>query len=84
MTKKEFIEKYKLFNTHVKGYFLDGNVEKSRTIYANNYGELFVFYNNDLRTFKLFRTNEDKLAAIVSGGILAIEGKIVAGYSWYK
>lgn len=83
MTKKEFIEKYNLTNTHVKGYFLDGNKEACRAIYANSSGNLYVFYNGDLHTFKLFRANDDKLGFVLSGSILAIEGKLGAGYSWY-
>jgi hypothetical protein len=83
MTKKDFVKKYNLINTHVTGYFLDGTKQSERVIYSDRYGNLFVFYGGDLHTFKLFKRNENKLGSILLGDILAIEGKIGAGYSWY-
>lgn len=75
LTKKEFIKRFKLTNTNKKGYFNDGIAEKNRTIYADPYGNFFVFYANDLHTFTPYKTCNLSLDIIC--------GKLGAGYSWY-
>lgn len=76
MTRKEFVEKFHLTKTKTKCYFYDGrNGEKSRTLYINNHGKLYTFYNNDLHTFNPYLPYEE--------GMEGIDGKLGAGYNWY-
>jgi hypothetical protein len=76
MSKKELIKKFSLHKTQTKAYFYDGRTEQSRTLYVDLHANLFVFYNNDLHTFKPYLPYEFVETAI--------DGKIGAGYSWYR
>lgn len=80
MTKKEFIEKFKLIKTKTKCRFEDGRVYKERTLYKNEYGDLYVFYDNDLcgikpYTYKHPNGYED--------GMEYLNGYLCGCYSWY-
>lgn len=78
MTKKEFIEKFNLTKTDIRGWFSDGRARKSRVLYANDSGNYYVFYGNDLYTFKPY--SPCKCFKIGN----EIGGELGAGYSWYR
>lgn len=77
MTKKEFVEKFNLTKTNTKALFNDGMAQKSRTIYVNQYGEMYVFYNNDLHIVRPW----DSFPYVE--GAKEVMCKLGAGYSWY-
>lgn len=80
MIKKELIEKFKLIKTKTKCHFYDGLVPRERTLYTDNIGRLFVFYNNDLHIvepYKYIKNNS------YTNGMEKIECSLKAGYSWY-
>lgn len=78
MTQKEFIDKFNLTKTKTKAWFNDGvKGERSRVLYTNNHGKLFVFYGNDLNSFIPYQHNP------YEEGMQDIEGRLGAGYSWY-
>lgn len=77
MTKKDFIKKFNLTKTNTKCNFADGMKSVTRTLYINEYGNLYVFYDNDLCTIK--PTTRTPYVE----GIEEINGCLGAGYSWY-
>lgn len=77
MNRKNFVEKFDLTKTNLKGYFSDGRVGQSRTIYADKSGNYYVFYKNDLHTFRPYATCK----CFDPGN--EISGHLGAGYSWY-
>ena len=48
MTRKEMIAKFNLKRTKTQACFRDGMVAKSRTLYVDDAGNLFVFYDHTL------------------------------------
>ena len=78
MTRKEFIKKCELTKTTTKCVFSDGMTVKERTLYINPYGNLYVFYNNDLHFVRPYKSNE------YVQGMDTLKGHLGAGYSWYK
>ena len=77
MTRKELTHRFHLTKTATRAYFQDGHASKQRTIYTNNNGELFVFYNNDLYTVKTYK------CAPYTKGMEKLLCYLGAGYSWY-
>ena len=77
LTKKEFIKRFNLTKTNTKALFMDGMAEKSRTLYINHRGELYVFYGNDLHIVRPW----DSFPYVE--GMETILCKLCGGYSWY-
>ena len=77
MTKKQFIEKFNLTKTNTKCNFADGMKSVTRTLYINEYGHLYVFYDNDLCAIKPYTRTP------YVEGIEEINGCLNGGYSWY-
>ena len=76
-TRKILISRFHLTKTNTRAYFQDGHASKQRTIYTNNNGELFVFYNNDLHTVKTYKCEP------YTKGMEKLLCYLGAGYSWY-
>lgn len=77
-TKPQFISQFHLTKTTTKAHFADGKLAAIRTLYIDNHGKYFVFYNNDLHTFYPYTHNSN-----TTENTEKIDGRLGAGYSWY-
>jgi general stress protein 26 len=76
-TKKEFINRFHLTKTNTKAIFQDGLSPKTRSLYINHRGELYIFYNHDLHIVRTFKCNP------YTEGMEKLTCSLGSGYSWY-